>query len=85
MLLLQPETYFTQIVLKSGLFVILVYVTCLAGESGSTEVQAVHLKVESTHRICDHAYRMYLRVCIIQDVILNGAAPCRRGDVIVGA
>jgi hypothetical protein len=67
--LLQPETYFTHITLKSGLFVILVYVTCLAGESGSTGVQAVHLIVESAHRICDRAYRMYLRGLYIQDVI----------------
>ena len=60
LLLLLPETCFTQIVLKSGLFVILVHVTCLAGESASAEVQAVNLKVESAHRICDPAYRTYL-------------------------
>jgi len=41
------------------LFIILVYVTCLGADNGSTEVQAVHLQVESAHRICDPAYRMY--------------------------
>ena len=39
LLLLHPETYFTQIGIKWGLFIILVYATCLGGESGSTEVQ----------------------------------------------
>jgi len=59
LLLLLPET-FTQVILKSNLFVILFHVACLTGESGSTEVQAVHLQVESAHTICDPAYNMHL-------------------------
>jgi len=78
--LLLPENYFTQVVLKSDLFVTLVHVTCLAGESGSTEVQAVHLKVESADRICDPAYSMYLSGMYYtgRDFIWCGSLPYRR-------
>ena len=77
MILLQPKTYFTQVVLKSGLFVILVYVTCLARKGASTAVQAVYLKLESAHRICDPTYGMYLRgLCYTgHDFIWWGSLP----------